>query len=283
MNRMFDGACRKLGIKRVQYRKRETCFKIKAMGLTGKHVADIDKKAVHRAVDELVKIWNKEDAFSVVLNISATKGIRVQDKKGNELFRYKIYNVANCTISDSNPEVFLFVGKQRDKTTNCHAFYCSDQFQAEAICLAMSNAFHKAFEAWMERKGPTSGNDDKADQSRKRDDVLPDGATNGGLPDCAEKEDDASEFRSSAKINARDSRTPSTLSEASTFSFGSQADEAFAALIPVPEEDMKGESHSRVSLLRRSSYDWGTAEENIKVLSLIDGEDVDWEEGQLQS
>jgi len=278
MNRMFDGACRKLGIKRVQYKKRETCFKIKAMGLTGKPVAGIDRNAVHKAVDELAKIWNKNDALSVVLNISATKGIRVQDKKGNELFKYKIYNVANCTVSDSNPEVFLFVGKQRDKTTNCHAFYCSDQFQAEAICLAMSNAFHKAFEAWMERKGPTPINNDETEQSRKRD-----GATNGELTDSAEKEGDVLEFRAPAKINARDSRTPSTLSEASTFSFGSQADEAFTALIPVPEEDMNGESHSRVSLLRRSRHDWGAAEQNVKVLSLVDGEDVEWEDGDIES
>jgi len=254
MNRMLE----KFGKKRVQYKKREASFNIKAMGLTGRSIADFQKEEVRGAVDELVKIWNKEDSLSVVLTISASKGISVKDKKGNELLWYKIYNVANCTVDDSHPDVFLFVARQRDSTTNCHAFYCSDHLQAEAISLSMSNAFHKAFEAWMEHNATTSGNRDGIDQYDEQSDnvFVSDEAIGSGLPDRGEEENDVIEYCAPSERNAQDGRRPSTMSEASTFSFGSQADEAFGALISVAEEDVDWQSQSRASLLKRNSHDW---------------------------
>ena len=258
MNRMLE----KFGKKRVNYKKRESSFKIKAMGLTGRPVTDFQKEDVHGALDELVKIWNKEDSLTVVLTISASKGITVKDKKGNELLWYKIYNVANCTVDESHPEVFLFVARQRDSTTNCHAFYCSDHLQAEAISLSMSNAFHKAFEAWMERNGTVSGNIDGIDQyDEQNDDVFASGeATGSGLPDRGEKENNVLECCAPSKRDSENGRRPSTMSEASIFSFGSQADEVFGALVSVAEEKVDWESRARASLPQRSNFDWENLE-----------------------
>ena len=277
MDRIFEGACRKLGLKRVQYKKREVCFKIKAMGLTGKPVDGIGRESANCAVDELVKIWHKEDSLNVVLIISASKGLRIKDKKGNELFSYKIYNVANCTVDKENPEVFLFIARQRDNTNSCHAFYCSDKFQAEAICLSMSNAFHKAFEAWVKRNGmpPTSADGAVEAHEHNGNDVFSDDAIKKQQLGEIDKELSASKCVAPAKRNFENGRRPSTLSEGSTFSFSSQADEAFSTLLSVTEEE---EDLSNVALLRKDSYDWDAAEDNQKVLSLIEGEDIVWEQ-----
>ena len=249
------------------------------MGLTGIQVNGIHKDDAHNAVSELVTIWRKVDSLKVVLMISASKGIRIKDQKGNQLFSYKIHNVANCTVDDTNPEIFLFIAKQSDNKTVCHAFYCTDQFQAEAMCLSMSNAFHKAFEAWMEQKKAPPCNQLTETNGHKDDPFLSDDDTSSHLPDGRKKDKGASKQYVPAKRNAENGRRPSTLSEGSTFSFGSQADEAFTTLLSVTEEeDDDLRLHSKPSLLRRNSHDWGAAEKNERVLSLIDGEDIVWEE-----
>ena len=153
MNRIFNRAYRKLGKEQVKSRTRNGHFTIKAMGLAGKKVEEIDIKVAYKAVDELVEAWHKDDSLNVVLTISAKKGVRIKDQKGAALFSYKIYNVAYCTVSDSNPEIFLFIARGPDSTTSCHAFYCRDEFLAKEICFSMSNAFRKALEIWMERNG----------------------------------------------------------------------------------------------------------------------------------
>ena len=278
MNRIFDGAFRTLGINRVRYKKRDVCFKIKAMGLTGIQVNGIGKEDASNAVSEMVKIWHKADSLKVVLTISASKGIQIKDQKGKPLFTYKIHNVANCTVDYTDPEIFLFIAKQLDNTIVCHAFYCNDQFQAEAICLSMSNAFHKAFEAWLEHKKTPSSHVSESN-GHKDGAFLSDDETNSQSDTGRNDNKGASKYGAPARRNSENSRRPSTLSEGSTFSFGSQADEAFTTLLSVSEEeDDDSRSHSKPSLLQRNSYDWGAAEKNEKVLSLLDGEEIVWED-----
>lgn len=267
MNRIFEGACRRLGLNRVQYRKREVCFKIKAMGLKGEQVSDVDRESAKSAVDEMTHHWQTGDSLHVVLIISASKGIRVKDKRGNELLSYKIYNVANCAVDKDRPEVFLFIARQIDKTNNCHAFYCNDKYQAEAICLSMFSAFQKAFETWMKRNRLRTA--EEFDNQNANGSDRPSGAVAGLFADADNGRND-SNCSAPAKRNSENGRRPSTLSEGSAFSFGSQADEAFTTLLSVTEED---EDASRPSL------DWCDAEDNEAVLSLLDGEEVVWEEG----
>ena len=238
MSRIFDGACRKLGIKRVKYKKRELSFRVKAMGLKGVPVTGIGRKDILKAVDELVKVWHKENSVSVVLMVSSKKGIQIKDQKGNELFSYKIYNVANCAIDEGNADVFLFVGKQADNTTNCHAFYCSDEFQAEEMCSAMSNAFHTAFEAWMERNAKQLDNPVEPKCCEQNGDVFLSNDENDSQRSInTDGKKFASRQRSLERRNSEHSRSSSIRSEGSTFSFGSQADEAFSALLSMAEEE----------------------------------------------
>ena len=278
MNRIFDSARRTLGLPRVKYRKREVSFKIKAMGLTGMQVTGFQREDISNAVSDMVKIWHKADSLKVVLMISASKGIQIKDQKGNPLFTYKIHNVANCTVDYTDPEIFLFIAKQLDNTIVCHAFYCNDQFQAEAICLSMSNAFHKAFEAWLEHKKTPSSHVSESN-GHKDGAFLSDDETNSQSDTGRNDNKGALKYGAPAKRNAENGRRPSTLSEGSTFSFGSQADEAFTTLLSVAEEeDDDSRSLSKPSLLQRNSYDWGAAEKNEKVLSLLDGEEIVWED-----
>lgn len=275
MNRIFEGACRKLGLKKVQYKKREVCFQLKAMGLTGKPITGVDRGSANNAVEEMLGIWSEKDALNVILMVSASKGIRVKDRKGNDLLHYKIYNVANCALDVNNPEVFLFIAKQRDNTNTCHAFYCKDKFQAEAICLSMSNAFDKAFEAWVKQNGmrPKATRADESKERKKEIDLK--SVSNEAKPSAVENQKDSLKCSVHAKRNFENGRRPSTLSEGSVVSFGSQADEVFSTLLSVAEEE---EDLSTAALLRKDSYDWDAAVNNEKVTCLLEGEDVIWED-----
>ncbi|XP_065056661.1 low density lipoprotein receptor adapter protein 1-like [Rhopilema esculentum] len=273
----FEGACRKLGLKRVYYKKREVCFKIKAMGLAGMPVDGVQASHAKAAVAELVRIWDKGDSLNVILTISASKGLRIKDKRGKELLCYKIYNIANCTVHKESPDVFLFMARQRDTEINCHAFYCSDEVQAEAICLCLSSAFHKAFEAWVRLNGipPNPLDPNQKTEPQKEEPSSPKQTVDVDVKEQHSEKEEIFSFSSTSqpKRNFENGRRPSTLSEASAFSFNSQADEAFATLLAVEE----GDETPQVPVIR-TEYNWANFEEKQKVLSLLNGEDVEWED-----
>lgn len=266
INNAVDGACRKLGLKKGQRKSpRDCCFTMRALGLTGMQVASINKKDSQNAVSKLIDIWSRDQALTVVLTVSAKRGVKVTDKKRNELFAYKMFDIANCTVHREFPEVFVFTGGCKD-CLNCHAFYCSDAMQAEALCLAMSCAFQAAFEAWMklsERKklkdlnenGPTTENH----QNERKVSLGP-----------SEQEDGISSLRSKIAKGRR----PSTISNVSAFSFNSHADEVFQGLLAVNEEE---ESLDDV-LLRRASVDWGEIRQDEDIQLKMLGEEVTWDD-----
>ena len=298
INRVFESTCRKLGLRKVYYKKRDVCFKIKAMGLTGMPVSGIEKTSADEAIGELTKIWNQAAAVNVVLSISATKGIRIKDKKGTNLLKFKIWNVANCTIDEDNPEVFVFMARQ-GKSTNCHAFYCKDSNQAEAICLAMSNAFHRAFETWVKHNGIPS--EVTTDMSQKWETESTENGKDED-PCCSNnvsktgqtKEDSGTKCQfdqpeSAGTANSKEynegtmeasfddtkQRKLSIMSDTSAFSFNSQANEIFTTLL-TSEGDCQ--NPQTVVILRPDSRDWDKVQGNEEVLSFLEGNEVIWED-----
>eukprot|EP00112_Aurelia_sp_Birch-Aquarium-sp1_P016474 Seg3738.3 transcript_id=Seg3738.3/GoldUCD/mRNA.D3Y31 product="Low density lipoprotein receptor adapter protein 1-A" protein_id=Seg3738.3/GoldUCD/D3Y31 len=298
INRVFESTCRKLGLRKVYYKKRDVCFRIKAMGLTGMPVSGIDKINADEAIGELTKIWDQEAAVNVVITISATKGLRIKDKKGTHLLKFKIWNIANCTIDEDNPEVFVFMARQ-GKSTNCHAFYCKDKAQAEAICLAMSNAFHSAFETWVKRNGMPSEvatcdisqkwETESADNGQDEDlccsdDVSKTGKSiennnrpNGPFDQPTACAANLNEYNRTPEASFHDpkQRKLSIMSDTSAFSFNSQANEIFTTLLT---SDGDCQNPQTVVILRPDSRDWDKVQGNEEVLSFLEGDEVIWED-----
>ena len=74
-----------------------------------------------------------------MLTISAHKRVRVLDKKGVELVSYKIHEIAYCSVDE---KIFVFMAnRKRGIDARCHAFFCGNKTRAQAVCLAMADAF----------------------------------------------------------------------------------------------------------------------------------------------
>ncbi len=257
INAVLGDACRRIGLRSGKNTK-ETSFSLKSLGLAGIPVADVKKEDSERAVAELLKIWEREQSLDVVLVISAKKGVKLKDRKGNLLLSYKMYDIANCAVHKEFPDVFVFMARQCD-STYCHAFYCSDVLQAEAICLTMSEAFQTAFAAWMkqaqEKKAKKEMTDDMKDEET------------GKQPKTSLDENCNPILRKTSK-----GRRPSLMSNTSAFSFNSDADQAFQSLISVQEEE-----EMEAVLLRRDSMNWDEIKEDENVQVLMLGEEVQWD------
>ncbi len=263
LNAAFEGAFRKIGLRKTHGKGlREVSFLVKALSLAGMPVSDIKKEDSKRAVAELVRMWDKEQAVNVVLTISAKRGIKIKDKKGNLLSSYKMYDIANCTIHNEFPEIFVFTAKHSGSIF-CHAFYCFDITQAEAICLAMSDAFQAAFEAWMKHTEQKKLKEKKQDDERTE--VL-----NNQKTERKVSRDENENLKQSKLVK---NRRPSTMSNTSAFSFNSQADEVFQSLICVEEE----EENLDAVLLRRGSINWEEVEKDDNVQKLVLGEEIEWD------
>eukprot|EP00794_Sanderia_malayensis_P011398 gene11398-12585_t len=272
LNAAFDGAFRKIGLRKIRGKDvREACFQVKALSLTGMPVADVKKEDSRKAVTELVDVCTKDQAVNVVLCVSAKKGVKIKDKKSNLLACYKMHDIANCTLHGEFPEVFVFTARQNGSKL-CHAFYCFDISQAEAICLAMSDAFQAAFEAWVKLSEEKKLKETNNASDHNCNDLQ---NTKAG----ANKQDTSGDGRSGKQQGkgvaggSQKTRRSSVMSITSAFSFNSQADEVFQSLLSVDEEDEQLDA----VLLRRGSIDWDEIERDDNVQRLASGEEIEWE------
>ena len=125
-------------------------FTVKGLGLKGMKVGGLERKFFEQGMLQLLDIWEHQEPPSVVLAISAHKGVRVFDKSGIELVAYKINEIAYCSV---DAKIFVFMANQKgDVYAQCHAFFCDDNAKAQAICFTMARAFDLAFRNWRRQK-----------------------------------------------------------------------------------------------------------------------------------
>ena len=243
-------------------------FNLQGLGVKGMKVSGVESKYSKEAVVQLLEIWGGQEAPSVVMTISARKGIRILDKKGTELVSYKIHDIAYCSVDAERDDIFVFIGNRTgDNDARCHAFFCGDTTKAQALCLTMAHAFDVAFRNWKKQQKTEIDINGNAKTERRK-----------SLSDLGRRRKssrDGDEVKSTGKGSKRRSSTQSNLS---TFSYDSNTSEAFRCFDAVED----GFDDDLPLLLRQGGEDWEEIAKNEAVQSQLFGDEILWENGTSQ-
>ena len=114
-----------------------------------------------RCIDKLhcaVRSKGKRRKVSLLISSNISRGLTVKGKGSKEELCYKLFDIAYCSTDVRNKLIFSFIAECEGEL-QCHAFVFKTEERANAVCLALSQAFTTAHGEWLRKQ--------KREQSRK--------------------------------------------------------------------------------------------------------------------
>lgn len=114
-----------------------------------------------RCIDNLhcaVQSKGKRRKVSLLISSNISRGLTVTEKGSNERLCYKLFDIAYCSTDVRNKMIFSFIAECEGEL-QCHAFVFKTEERANAVCLALSEAFTTAHGEWLRKR--------KREQNRK--------------------------------------------------------------------------------------------------------------------
>ncbi|XP_031567826.1 low density lipoprotein receptor adapter protein 1-like [Actinia tenebrosa] len=134
--------------------------------------------------------------IEILISRNISRGLSLSDPSGKvQEDTFQLQNIAFCTTIKKHPKVFTFIA-EKDGKLFCHAFLCSKEAKARAICLAVTRAFTVAYDDWSRNKSRLVKKKERKTKEAEIHDVISadQNLNNTQDPDAEEEEDDFREF-----------------------------------------------------------------------------------------
>lgn len=98
------------------------------------------------------KSGRKPRKIELLISKNISRGLSLTDPAGNLPEQtFQLQNIAFCTTIRNHPNLFTYIAEQ-DGKLECHAFLCSKNDKARAMCIGVTKAFTLAHAEWTKKR-----------------------------------------------------------------------------------------------------------------------------------